>query len=60
MTVSRHSEEIHKVRRTVPRNYLNKGRLHLQHLFPAESRQVLADESPVLGVEVGEKPGGDG
>jgi len=60
MVVSRHSEEIDKRRRTVPRNNLNKGRLHLQHLFPAESRQVFADESPVLGVEVGEEPRGDG
>lgn len=44
---------------TIPGDDFNNLRLHLQHLLPTNSRLFFADESPVLSVEVSEKPGRD-
>lgn len=41
---------------TIPGDDFNQLRFHLQHLLPSDSRLLFTDESPVLGVEVGEEP----
>lgn len=40
----------------VPGDDFDKLRLHGEHLLPSDSGLLLADEDPVLGVEVGREP----